>query len=291
MQDDNYVYKSLSQDALDREYNNLNKVVNSEKILEKWVKLGNEACALLSCKLDIKYGRHERQSLDVFPTHIPGAPILAFFHGGYWSSRDKSISRFLAPFYVATGVNFVSVGYRLCPEVSIRDIIRDAESGLKWLNQNGASFDGDPQKLFVAGHSSGGHLTAFMCGSEGPDYLKGGCSISGIHDLDPIRVSFLNSRLGINATDVKKLSPVFLAEKLTESSSKLPPIIVAVGSKEGKEYLRQSEELAASLAIAKQPCLSLQIENGNHFSACEAFSDPASLISNEMLRLIFAPRF
>jgi len=287
----NYVYKNLSQAALDREYNNLKKVVNSEKILEKWVKLGNEACALLSCKLDIKYGRHERQSLDIFPTHIPGSPILAFFHGGYWSSRDKSISRFLAPFYVAAGVNFVSVGYRLCPEVGICDIITDAESGLKWLNQNGNSFNGDPQKLFVAGHSSGGHLTAMMCGSEGPDYLKGGCSISGIHDLDPIRMSFLNSNLGIKATDAKKLSPTFLANKLMASASKLPPIIVAVGSKEGKEYLRQSGELAASLAIAKQPCVSLKIENGNHFSACEAFSDPASLISNEMLRLIFAPRF
>lgn len=291
MKPNRYVYQKLSQEALDREYNNLEKVVDAEKIIEKWVKLGNEACSLLSCRLDIEYGRHERQSLDVFPTHIPGAPILTFLHGGYWSSRDKSICRFLAPFYVAAGVNFVSMGYRLCPEVSIRDIINDAHSGLKWLHQNGESFNADPQQLFVAGHSSGGHLAAIMCGPEGPNYLRGGCSISGIHDLDPIRFSFLNSRLRISSTDSIQMSPIALLDSLENYGSKLPPIILAVGSNEGKEYIRQSEELAMSLAAAKQPCVSLQIENGNHFTACEAFSDPASSISNEMLRLIFAPRF
>ena len=77
-----FIYKGLSQESLDSEYNNLNKISNAVEIINLWEKRGDEACALLPCKLDIKYGPDDMQSMDIFPINKPMGPILAFIHGG-----------------------------------------------------------------------------------------------------------------------------------------------------------------------------------------------------------------
>jgi arylformamidase len=286
-----FIYKGLSQESLDSEYNNLNKISNAVELINLWEKRGEEACALLPCKLDIKYGPDDMQSMDIFPINKPMSPILAFIHGGYWSSRSKSIGRFLAPFYTAAGVNFISIGYRLCPAVQIGSIVEDIRNCLDWIFENAEQFEGDNNQIFVAGHSAGGHLTGLMCSPSGPTYLKGGCSLSGIHDLEPIRLSYLNAQVRLTPNEVDKYSPVRIVESMVSEEVKLPPIIIAVGAKEGKEYLYQTNRLTDVLNEAKQPVLKSIIEDGNHFSVCESFCDPSSSLSNEMLKLIFAPRF
>ena len=242
----------------------------------------------METELNVKYGSHPRQSLDIFPTHSPCCPILVFIHGGYWSKREKNIGHFLAPFYVNSGINFISIGYRLVPEVSIREIINDIRAGITWLNSNNEKFGADKARIFIAGHSAGGHLAALMCGpfglSEG--IIKGGCSISGLHDLEPIRLSYLNKTLKLNAADAKAFSPLALAEALSPSNITLPPFIIAVGEKEGPEYLRQSRALATSLRKGKQRVVNMKLKKGNHFSVCEAFSEPKSSFSEAMLELI-----
>tara|TARA_B100000989_G_scaffold160473_1_gene119810 strand:- start:2677 stop:3126 length:450 start_codon:yes stop_codon:yes gene_type:complete len=148
------------------------------------------------------------QSMDIFPIKKLMGPILAFIHGGYWSSRSKSIGKFLAPFYTAAGVNFVSVGYRLCPAVQIGSIVEDVRNCLDWVYENAGQFESDNNQIFVAGHSAGGHLTGLMCSPSGPTYLKGGCSLSGIHDLEPIRLSYLNAQVRLTLNEVDKYSPI-----------------------------------------------------------------------------------
>tara|TARA_Y100001934_G_scaffold20527_1_gene23437 strand:+ start:82 stop:957 length:876 start_codon:yes stop_codon:yes gene_type:complete len=286
-----FIYKGLTQEALDSEYNNLNKISNAVEIINLWEERGDEACALLPCKLDVKYGPDEMQSMDIFPINKPMSPILAFIHGGYWSSRSKRISRFLAPFYTAAGVNFISIGYRLCPAVRIGSIVDDIRSCLDWIFENAGQFEGDNRQIFVAGHSAGGHLTGLMCGPSGPTYLKGGCSLSGIHDLEPIRLSYLNAQIRLTTDEVDKYSPVRVVENVIPDEVKLPPLIIAVGAKEGQEYLYQTNCFTDALNLAKQPVLKSIIEDGNHFSVCESFCDPSSSLSNEVLKLIFAPRF
>jgi arylformamidase len=288
------IFGGYDQAALDREYDNRSKVAHFPAIADRWIAWGKEARDSMSCRLDLSYGPDDRQKLDMFPVATPGAPILAFMHGGYWRSWDKSFGHFIAPFYVAAGINFVSIGYRLCPDAGLGDIVEDVRAALKWVHVNAADLGADPRRLFVAGHSAGGHLAALMCGPRGmaPGIIQGGCSISGLHDLEPIRLSYLNETLGLDQEAARALSPVVLARSLAPGgAAALPPLLLTAGGEEGPEYARQRDDLAAALRAARQPVSIVENFGGDHFTACEAFRDPSHPLSDAMLRLILAPGF
>jgi arylformamidase len=293
MANERAIFAGYDRAGLDREYDNRAKVADAGAISERWLVNGKAARASMSCSLDVPYGRHERHKLDIFPVSKPGAPILAFVHGGYWHMRDKTLVHFIAPFYVAAGINFISIGYRLCPEVGIGDVVEDVRNALGWAHGHAADFGGNAEQLYVAGHSAGGHLAAMMCGPSGmaPGMLKGGCSISGLHDLEPIQLCYLNDLLGLDEATARTLSPIALAQALQPGAADLPPLILTVGGDEGAEYLRQRDALAVALRLARQPVSIVENPGTNHFSACEAFCDPAHPLSDAMLRLILAPRF
>ncbi|NQW08899.1 MAG: alpha/beta hydrolase [Alphaproteobacteria bacterium] len=286
------VFGGYGQDDLDAQYDNRRKVPEAGAISDRWLALGAEARGQLSCDLDLPYGTHERQRLDVFPAARRDAPILAFIHGGYWHMRDRTLVHFLAPTFVAADITFVSVGYRLCPEVQVADVVADVRAAVGWLHDHAADIGGSANKLYVAGHSAGGHLAAMLCGPAGhPDKIKGGCSVSGLHDLEPIRLCYLNEQLHLQPDDVPKLSPIALAQGLRAETGTLPPLIATVGGDEGPEYLRQRDDLVAALRAARQPAESLDLPGRNHFTALEAFGDPHHPLCLAMLRLILAPRF
>ena len=285
-----FVFKDYDQAALDREYNNSAKVANVVQITDEWAVRSAEAVKYLSCDLDIAYGSHPRQRLDIFPTAKRGAPTLVFIHGGYWHSRDKSLVHFLAPLYVAAEVNFVAIGYRLCPEVSISEIIADITTGLRWLSSAVVDFEGDPTRIFVAGHSAGGHLAASMCGPNGvPDMVAGGCSISGLHDLEPIEKTYLNQTLGLDGMMAKAISPLHQMYDGDLPGLKLPPQVFAVGGLEGPEYLRQRDDMVAALRALNQPVLTVDLADRDHFTALSAAAEPSHPLAEAILRLIFAP--
>jgi len=286
------IFGGYDQAGLDAQYNNRDKVPDAGAIAERWMAAGAEARGLMSTNLDVAYGDHPRQAYDVFPAEGRDNPILAFIHGGYWHSQDKDLVHFLAPTYVAAGITFVSIDYRLCPEVTIPDVVDDVTAAVRHISDNASEIGGDPKRLHVAGHSAGGHLTAMLCGSAGiPGTIAGGCSVSGLHDLEPIRLCYLNEQLHLDAETARAMSPIRILETTPETGTeaKLPPLIVTVGGDEGPEYLRQRDELVDGLRAGRQPVLSVDVPGGNHFTALEAFGDPHHELCQTMLRQILAP--
>ena len=114
---------------------------------------------------DIPYGTtHERQVLDVYaPAGAKNLPVVFWIHGGGWQSGEKTMVALKPKAFTDAGFVFVSISHRLLPAVQMDAITRDVASALGWVHKNIAKYGGDPIRLLVMGHSSGGQLAALMC--------------------------------------------------------------------------------------------------------------------------------
>ena len=136
---------------------------------------------------DIPYATaHERQLLDVYaPDNAKNLPVVFWIHGGGWQSGDKSLVAIKPKAFMEAGFVFVSIQHRLLPTVGMGDITRDVAKALGWVHKNIATYGGDPARLLVMGHSSGGQLAALMCTDD--RYAKSeGLSLTAIKGCVPV---------------------------------------------------------------------------------------------------------
>jgi arylformamidase len=106
------------------------------------------------------YGDTPRERLDMFLAADPQAPTLAFIHGGYWQMSDKESYAFFAEGLLPLGINLAVIEYTLAPAARLDRIVAEVRRGVRWLAQHLVDYGADPDRLYVSGHSAGGHLTA-----------------------------------------------------------------------------------------------------------------------------------
>ena len=199
---------------------------------------------------------------------MPGAknaPLLAFIHGGYWQSLDKRDFGYLAPPFLAAGIGFASINYDLAPAVAVETIVEQTAGALGWLLRNAAAHGLDPERVVVAGHSAGGHLAAMAVARGLP--LHGACSVSGVYDLEPMRLSYHQDTLDLSAAEVARISPLRL------SPLSRIPVICAAGSEETQEFLDQQAELVAAWRGAGADLRVVDLPGRDHFTAIEALGE------------------
>jgi arylformamidase len=283
------IYQGYGQAELDAQYNNRSRVPEHVDIHAAYQADGEAVLNEVDTRLDISFGPSPEETLDIYLPETPeaisggapgGAPVNVFLHGGYWFSRHKNDFRFLARGLVPSGAILVIVNYALVPQVNLDELVRQCRAAVAWTFENAETFGGDPNKIFVSGHSAGGHLTAMMMAIDWPavgdglpaGLVKGGCAISGIYDLEPIRLVFLQETLGFTPEQVERNSP------LTLKPATPAPLIVAVGADESEEFLRQGETFAAAWGQGDGgPACSLMVLPGlNHFTILGHFADPES---------------
>jgi len=268
------LYRDYDQEALDRQLNLRARWPEHPQYFARWAEDSRAVRETRSAALDLAYGPTAGQTLDLFLASRPSAPLLAFIHGGYWQSLDKQDFSFLAPPFVEAGIAFASLNYDLAPAVSIGAIVQQIETALVWLFRNGAAYGVDPARIFVAGHSAGAHLAACALSAdwgrhEGvpPDLVKGACSVSGVYELEPIRLSYHQEVVKLDAETVERHSP---QRRLPARSG---PLICAVGSAETEEFLRQQDEYLAARRAAGLPSQVVNLAERNHFSAIDALGE------------------
>jgi arylformamidase len=225
-------------------------------------------------RLDLGYGSTPRQAIDLFvPSGAAAAPLLVFIHGGYWQSRDRKDFSFVAGPWLEHGVAVALVGYDLAPEVRMDAIVAQVRAGLAWLHRQAPAHGCDPARLHVAGHSAGGHLAAMALATDWrtfglpDDVIKGVCAISGVFDLEPIRRSYLNEVVGLDADEARRNSP------LHQPLRGRCPVIVAVGERETKAFHEQSRTFAARLEREGWPCQLLIQPKVDHFAIVMGMAD------------------
>lgn len=264
------LYRHYDQAGLDAQLNLRERWPEHPKHFERWAGESAKARATLTAKLDQAYGPTAGQTLDVFP--VPGrpdAPLLAFIHGGYWKSLDKGDFSYLAPPFVEAGIAYASLNYDLAPTVSVETIVAQVGRGLRWLTENAASLGFDPARLVVSGHSAGGHLAAMALAGGGTDPLplKGVCPVSGVYELEPLRLSYHQEELSLGAEEVARISPL----RLTPAAG--VPVICAVGSEETQEFIDQQGELAAAWTAAGCDLRQVPLPGRDHFTAVDALGE------------------
>src|SRR5271169_4813082 len=190
------VYGSMDRPTLDAAYNNSAAVADSDWYIADWQRRSEILRARMPDHLNLVFGDAPRARLDFFATRRGGDATLLFFHGGYWQRNAKEGFSFVAEGPLAHGFHVAVAGYTLAPEATLDHIVREARTALRWLHQHLGSLGGHPARLYVSGWSAGGHLAAMLM-NEAP--VAGGLAISGLFDLEPIRLSYLNEKLGLDA--------------------------------------------------------------------------------------------
>jgi arylformamidase len=278
------VFRRYDQQALDYEYNNRAKVPDHEKWLARYPRESAAARSELRCRLDVAYGPGPGETLDIFPAPGPRpAPIQVFVHGGYWQRLDKADFSFVARAFQPAGIAVVVINYALIPTVDMDELVRQCRAAIAWTHQHAATFGGDPDRIYVSGHSAGGHLTAMLMATDWKAFgvpagvIKGGAGLSGLYDLEPIRLSYLNEVLKLSPEAARRHSPVRLA----------PPrrgaLLLAVGGDEGPEYHRQTNDLAAAWRRKGLACRVMDLAGFDHFSIISQLEDPKSELSQAIL--------
>ena len=282
------VFRDYDQQALDAQYNNRDKVADAPRIIAAYSAWSAAARVELRGHLDIAYGDHPAQTLDVFePRGLSGPrPVNVFIHGGYWKALHKDDHSFVARGLTGAGAICVVVNYALMPDEPMDVLVAQCRRALAWTWRHVARFGGDPSRVFVSGHSAGGHLTATTVATDWPaleaglpaGLVRGACGISGLYDLEPIRLSYLNDDLRMDEAAAARNSPV----RMTPHAR--CPLLLCVGATEGPEYLRQSETLAAAWNPQGVGCTVEAMAGENHFSIAAQLNEPASALTRMIAR-------
>jgi arylformamidase len=272
----------------DREYNARASISNAAEIFADWRLKSELAQSELPGLKNLAYGSTREEVLDLFWCLKPDRPLFVFIHGGYWRSLHKDDFSWVARPYLERGINVAIINYDLVPRISLGTQVSQVFGSIAWLYDHAEELDFNPLKIYVGGHSAGGHHTAMMLCAQWSklradlptDLVKGGIALSGLFDLDPIsRAPYLNNDLKLSRDDVAKISPI-----------NMPPshhakLLLAVGDLESSEFHRQTELLMKAWK-GKISMNQIAAPERNHLTVCNALAEPDHSIFKAFIELM-----
>lgn len=283
------IYSSFDQATLDREYSPSSCVDDIGIYVDEYASESQKAKAAAieqgSCLSDLPYGAEEDELLDLFlPVATSGAPIQIYIHGGYWQALGKNDSSFAATMFQHHGSFFAALGYSLAPKVSLTGIVAQNRHAIAWLYHQSVRWGFDRNRIFLSGSSAGAHLTMMMLLTDWEHYglpadvIKGVCAVSGIYDLEPIRLSYVNDLLRMDPGEARANSPAL------QDIRNHAPVILAYGDNETSEFRRQTDAYREQLLQAGETVCCNEIADRNHFNVIMDLADSDTWIGRQVLQ-------
>jgi arylformamidase len=269
-------WRHMSQEERDLGLNNGVAVAGSAGIVAAWEPRSTEMRARYPDHLDLRYGPRERNRIDFLKAREKG-PTLLFIHGGYWQTRAKETFALFAGGPMAHGINVALIGYTLAPDATLDEIVAEIHAGIDFLVERLPGLGGDASGVVVSGWSAGGHLTSMALSHPN---VKAGLGISGIYNLEPIRHSYLNVKLGLDEATSRRNSPVM------QAGGAAKPLSLVVGSAELPLLRQQTADFAGHRARFGLPVTYEEIPGANHFTVMNEMVSPAGRITT-LIRQLF----
>ncbi len=290
------LYGAMEAPALNYAYSARAQVPDHMDYLEAWRKDG-AAFQAENRTAELEFGDGPGRRIDLYmPEAASGdapPPLHVFVHGGYWQSLDKADHGHLFAAMLSAGIAVAHPNYDLlpCEGVILDDLAEQCRQAVEtlWAERDRQGYDMD--RLTVSGHSAGGHLAAMLAATDWSardadmpqDLVKGGVLVSGLYELEPVRLTGVNHAVGMDADMARRNSPVLMAPAYEGL-----PLVVAAGAEESDEFQRQSRDFAEAWEKAGASTEFMALDGCNHFTALEALGDPASPLGARAMKLIAA---
>jgi arylformamidase len=280
------VWLDMDQRELDDAYDQEVYAPNRAKVVERRIVNSERTREILGPPERVAYGPSEIEKLDIFRTAQPNAPVNIFIHGGAWRRNKAADYSVLAELFVRAGAHSVILDFINVDEAegSLFPMAEQVRRAIGWVHRNAAQFGGDPNRLYVSGHSSGSQLGGCMVTTDWrahdlpADLIKGALLLSGMYDLKPVRLS--KRSLYVKFTDEMEqaLSAQRHIDKLTA------PLILGYGTCETPEFQRQTRDFFAAVQAAGKPAQLIVGQGYNHFEFLETLTSPYGLAGRAVLQ-------
>ncbi len=233
--------------------------------------------------IEVQHGDDAYQSIAVYAADKPSGPVLCVIHGGGWTNGYKEWMAFMAPALTARGITMVSLGYRLAPQHIFPAGLQDCQAGIAAAHARVAEVGGDPARIFVGGHSAGGHYTALLAleqnwqGAHGLplDVIKGALPISGTFYFgEGSGLSMRPRFLGPEGHGPEGHGRDEAASAMGQVHAGAPPFLVAWGARDFPHLARQNQEFVAALKKAGVDVTEIEIADADHLGASYAAGEP-----------------
>jgi arylformamidase len=225
----------------------------------------------------VAYGPTEIEKLEIYRTNRANAPIFIFIHGGNWLVGSAKQYGYPAEMFVNAGAHYVALDFVSVKEVGgdLSVMAAQVRGGIAWVYKNAASFGGDPDRIYIGGHSSGGHLCGVALVTDWqkefglpPTIVKGGLCMSGMYEMAPVRLSFRRTYVNFTDAMADAMSSQRHIDKLNA------PIIVTHGTLETPDFQRQSRDFAVAVKTAGKAVQLIEAPNYHHLEMVESLGNP-----------------
>jgi arylformamidase len=271
------VFRDYDQVELDAAYDQSFYAPLAGQIWKRLASVSETVRDRLGQPLRRSYGPSTVEQLDVYRAKRPNAPIFVFIHGGAWLGGEAKNFAFPAEMFANAGAHYVALDFIAIKDAGddLRVMAEQVRRAVAWVYQNAESFGGDRDRLYIGGHSSGGHLCGIALVTDWEkdfglpaDAVKGGLCMSGIYDLKPVRLS-------------KRSSYVKFTDEIEQAMSSQRhldllrvPIVVTYGTNETPEFQRQNRDFAAAVQTAGKPAELVEAVSFNHIEMVETLGNP-----------------
>jgi len=283
------VWLDMDQRELDDAYDQSVYAPNRDQLNKRRASESELVRARLGAPKRVAYGATPYEMLDIYPTRNRHAPITVFVHGGAWRTGHAKDSAYGAETFVRAGAHFLVLDFInvLESDGDLMPMIEQVRRGIAWAARNATSFGGDPDRIYVTGHSSGAHLGGCVLITDWEkdfglprDTVKGATLCSGMYDLKAPRLSKRSEYVKFTDAAEDALSTQRHLDRIT------CPVTLLHGTLETPEFQRQARDFAAALNAAGKPVRLIVAENYNHFEIGETLNNPYGPFGRAALEMI-----